>query len=440
VVRPAQEFMRWEAASGVVLLVATLAALVWANAAIGSYDDVSGAGVRFQVGGVELQDDVRHLVNDGLMALFFLVIGLEIKRELVLGELSDRRAATLPVVAAVGGMALPALIFLAVTGAAGGEGARGWGIPMATDIAFALGVLALLGRRVPSTLAVLLLAVAVIDDIGAIAVIALFYSEGTSIGWLAVAGLGLAAIVALQRLHVRNLVPYVALGLAVWLATYESGVHATIAGVALGLLTPARPFQPPAAVSDEAHRIADETADEPLDPDADASAWRRLSVLSREAISPLTRIEHALHPWTSFLVLPVFALANAGIVLSGDSLAAARESPVTLGVAAGLVIGKVVGVTGGAYAATRLGLGRLPDGLGWRHVVGMAGLAGVGFTVSLFISGLAYEEDALASAAKIGILGGSVIAALVGAGILLASRRWGLPQGGGGPASGRPEQ
>jgi NhaA family Na+:H+ antiporter len=418
VVRPLQQFSRLEASGGLVLLGASLAALVWANVAGGAYEDFWTTEVTLTVGDYRLQETLRDLVNDGLMALFFLVIGLEVKRELAVGELSTVRAALLPVAAAVGGMVVPALVFLAVIG--DGEGARGWGIPMATDVAFALGALAVLGRRVPAGLVAFLLGVAVIDDIGAILLIAVYYTETLAVGWLAAAAGGLVAMYALQRVGVRYLLPYVALGLVVWFCTFESGVHPTIAGVAIGLLTPVRPFQDPAAVSAEAVRIAHETADEPDDPDADAEHWSRLAWLSREAVSPLTRVENNLHEWSSFLVLPIFALANAGIVLDAASLEAATETRIALAAALGLVLGKTIGLTAGAVLAVRLRVGVLPAGVGWAHIAGVAALAGIGFTVSLFVAGLAYADAADLEAAKIGILGGSVVAAALGLAVLLA--------------------
>jgi NhaA family Na+:H+ antiporter len=342
----------------------------------------------------------------------------------VVGELSNRRAALLPAFAALGGMVLPALIFLAVMG--GEPGSRGWGVPMATDVAFALGALALLSRRVPSPLVAFLLGVAVIDDIGAILVVAFYYTDTIALGWLAGALVGLAAILVLQRLQVRDMAVYIALGLIVWFATFESGVHATIAGVALGLVTPVRPFQEPAAVSAEAVRIAEATDDHPEDPDADAGEWRRLAWLSREAISPLARVEHGLHQWSSFVVLPIFALANAGIVLDRASFEAATDTPVALAVALGLLIGKTVGLTLGVALAVVLGLSALPRGVRWAHIVGVGALAGVGFTVSLFITGLAFSDPDLIAASKIGVLGGSTLAATLGVTLLvMAGRRTG---------------
>jgi len=254
---------------------------------------------------------------------------------------------------------------------------------------------------------------------GAIVVVAFYYTDVIHLAWLAAALLGLALIVALQRMQVRYMGVYVVLGLAVWFATFESGVHATIAAVALGLLTPVRPFQDPAAVSAEAIRIAEATDDHPDDPDADAGQWRRLSWLSREAVSPLTRVEHGLHQWSSFVVLPIFALANAGIVLDAASFDAATETPLALAVALGLLIGKTIGLTAGVALAVFLGLSRLPDGVRWAHVFGIGALAGIGFTVSLFITGLAFSDPELVDASKIGVLGGSMIAALAGIGLLM---------------------
>jgi Na+:H+ antiporter, NhaA family len=318
-------------------------------------------------------------------------------------------------------MVVPAVVYLAINPS--GEAARGWGIPMATDIAFALGVLALVGRGLPAALKSFLLALAIVDDIGAILVIAVFYSGSIALGPLLAAGGLLALIVVLQRLQVRWTLVYVLLGVGVWLATFQSGVHATIAGVALGLATPAVPFQRPKAVSVEAHRIADETVDDPVPPDADAHHWLHLAGLTREAVSPLARLEHLLHPWTSWVVIPVFALANAGVPVTSSTLGAALTSGVTLGVVAGLVVGKTVGVSIFTWIATRTGIARLPEGVGWGQLVGVAALAGIGFTVSLFITSLAFQTQAVQDAAKVGILAASLLAGLLGALLLTRSRR-----------------
>ena len=421
VVRPLQEFLRTEVSGGLVLLGASVLALLWANLATGAYLDFWSTELTLRIGDYAVTEDLQHVVNDGLMAIFFLVIGLEVKRELVTGELSSRQAALLPAFAALGGVVLPALIFIGLTG--GGDEARGWGIPMATDVAFALAALAALGRRVPMALVAFLLGVAVIDDIVAILVVALYYTDALALAWLAAALCGLAAIYGLQSMGVRYMGVYVVLGLAVWFATLESGVHATIAGVAIGLLTPVRPFQRPEVVSAEAILTAEATDDAPDDPDADAARWRRLTWLSREAVSPLGRVEHGLHPWSSFLVLPIFALANAGIVLDAESLRAAAETPVALAVAAGLVVGKVLGLTAGTALAVRLGLSALPPGVRWAHIMGVGALAGIGFTVSLFITELAYADPGVIDAAKIGVLGGSIVAAALGMLLLLRAGR-----------------
>jgi NhaA family Na+:H+ antiporter len=378
---PLREFLDTEVAGGVVLLAATAVALGWANSPWqGGYQALWGTELAIEVGRWTMAMDLRHWVDDGLMALFFFVVGLEIKRELVAGELRSPRNAALPVVTALGGMVLPALVFLALN--RGGPGERGWGIPMATDIAFAVGVLALFGSRVPSGLKVLLLSVAIVDDVGAILVIAIFYSSGLAWAPLGIAVGLLAVVAALHRAGVVWWPVHVLLGLGVWLAAYASGVHATIAGVVVGLLMPTHPAG--------------------------------------------ERLEHTLHPWTSYLVVPLFALANAGIPLSRAALAAAVGSPVTGGVALGLVAGKLAGVGGAAWLALRLRIGALPEAVTGRQLLALAGVAGVGFTVSLFITGLAYPTAELQDQARVGILAGSLLAATIGAILLRTSlpRAW----------------
>ncbi len=421
VIRPLQEFLETEAAGGMVLVAAAVIALIWANTAPGGYESFWGAELRLQIGDWSIEKDLAGFTKEGLMAIFFFVVGLEIKREMTLGELSDVRAAVTPLFAAVGGMVLPALIYFSVT--AGGEGSQGWGIPMATDIAFALGALALISRRVPPELPAFLLAIAVIDDIGAIAVIAVFYTSDLSLPFLGASVGVLALIWLLNRLHVRYMGVYIVLGLVVWYFMFESGVSATIAGVALGFLTPRHPFQPGVVVGEEARRMAAQLTPS-ADRDVGAASWRRLSWLSHEAVSPLNRVEHALHPWSSFVVLPIFALANAGVRLDSESLEQAASSSVTLGVVLGLVVGKTVGVGLGALIAVKTGVGRLPRGVGARHVIGVGALAGIGFTVSIFVAGLAFDASDLEDAAKVGILFGSVIAAVIGMSLLaFGSRR-----------------
>ncbi|MGH2672918.1 MAG: Na+/H+ antiporter NhaA [Actinomycetota bacterium] len=412
-VRPLQSFLEAETSSAVLLLSAAVLAIAWSNSPWGaSYEDLWRTDLRFQVGEWMIREDLRHFVNDGLMSLFFLVVGLEIKREFLTGELRDRRAAALPVVAALGGMVVPALLYAALN--ATGDGAKGWGIPMATDIAFALGLLTLAARHAPAGLKPFLLTLAIVDDIGAIAVIAIFYSGQIEWPALLTAGALCVLVVVLQRSNVRWMFVYVVLGVLVWIAVFESGVHPTIAGVTLGLLTPAVPFQRPRAVSDEAHRVADQTVDDPSPPDADAHHWLALAWLSREAVSPLARIEELFHPWTSNVVVPLFALANAGIRLSGEALSDAASSPVTLGIVLGLVAGKLAGVSLASVVAVRLGIGRLPAGVAWPHVFGVAAVAGIGFTVSIFIAELAFTVPAQVDRARIGVLVASLLAGVLG--------------------------
>lgn len=429
VLKPLQSFLEQEAASGVLLLLATIVALLWANSPWrASYEDLWHTVLRVRVGPWAIAEDLRQWVNDALMALFFLVVGLEIKREVLTGELRDARAAALPAIAALGGMVVPALLYIGLN--AGGEGSRGWGIPMATDIAFALGVLTIAARYAPPNLKPFLLTLAIVDDIGAIVVIALFYSGGITWGALGVAAAICLLIAFLKRIHVRSTPVYVVLGVAVWVAVFESGVHPTIAGVSLGLLTPAVPFQRPRAVSDEAHRVADETVDHPSPPDVDAHHWLHLEVLSREAVSPLARVESALHPWTSFVIVPAFALANAGVRVTAEAIGDAATSTVGVGIVLGLVVGKLAGISVASWAAVRTGLARLPDGVTWLHLMGTAAVAGIGFTVSLFIAELAFTGVRLTNTAKVGILAASLLAGALGYAVLRVGGRGPAWEGG----------
>jgi NhaA family Na+:H+ antiporter len=412
-VRPFIRFSHVEAAGGIVLVAATVVALVWANSPWnGGYASLWSTNVRFEFGSYVFAEDLRHVVNDLLMAVFFFVVGMEIKRELVTGELRDRRAIALPAMAALGGMIVPAVIYLAFN--AGGNGSSGWGIPMATDIAFALGVVALLGNRVPPAVKVMLLTLAIVDDIGAIVVIAVFYTERVEFRFV-VAAVGIAAVVAVM--HRARIVysPLIAIaGFALWLAVFESGVHATIAGVVMGLLTPARPAQ-----SDlEAEELVDVLQN---DDDIRADEVRATATLIRGSVSACDRLIDALHPWTSYLIVPIFALANAGIVLSTNALTS--PTAVLGGVAVGLVVGKFIGVSVFSWVSVRLGFGRLPDGVRWGHIMGVGAVAGIGFTVSLFVTGLAFSDVAIQDDAKIGILTASIIAALAGAALLVATSR-----------------
>jgi Na+:H+ antiporter, NhaA family len=438
IVRPLRRFATAEAASGVAMLAMALVALVWANSgAAESYVRFWDAVVSLEVGSlVSLDLTLREWVNDLFMGVFFFVVALEIKRELVRGELADRRSATLPAVAAIGGMVVPALIYAAFN--AGGEGADGWGVPMATDIAFAIGVLSLLGRRIPASLVVFLLSLAIVDDLGAILIIAVFYTASVSAGWLAVAAGSLVLALVLRRQDVRSLVPYVLLAALCWFALHESGVHATLAGVAFGLLTPSRSFYDRSFFRLRVHGIVERVEQAGVgvnnnipseDQEAEeADALESLIDLAVESQPPLDRLEHRLIPWTGFVIVPIFALANAGVHLSAGDLVDAFSEPVTLGVMAGLVLGKSVGVFLFAWAAVRLGIGKMPVGASWRQIGGVAMLAGIGFTVALFVTELAFHGSELADQAKVGILAASLVAGVAGYLVLrLVSRAPQLP-------------
>ncbi|MEW6473805.1 MAG: Na+/H+ antiporter NhaA [Actinomycetota bacterium] len=411
-VKPVIEVLHVEAAGGVALLVAAVAALVWANSPWqGAYESLWATEAGIRIGGFQLSHDLRHWVNDGLMVLFFFVVGLEIKTELVAGELADRRRAALPIAAAAGGMVVPAVLYVMIN--VSGGALRGWGVPVATDIAFAVGVVALLGRRVPQSLKIFLLALAIVDDIGAILVIAVFYTDNLALGWLAMAA-GLVGAVALMRwLRIWYGAVYVAAGFAIWLATHESGVHATVAGVALGLLAPARPL----VTREQLDRLAAIPDTRPKDGGPEEP--RDVAFLVRESESVAERLQDALHPWTSYVVIPLFALANAGVTIERQMISDAATSPVTLGVMAGLVVGKPLGVLAGAWLAVRFRAASLPSGVNWRQVGGVGAVAGIGFTMSLFIAGLAFGADAGAfEQAKLGIFAASLVAACIGAVIL----------------------
>jgi NhaA family Na+:H+ antiporter len=411
--RPVREFLDTEVAGAGVLLAATIVALVWANSPLGaSYETLWATKLMIGLGRFVLEEDLRHWVNDGLMVIFFFVIGLEIKRELVQGELNELKKAALPAIAAVGGMIVPALIFLALN--RGTDAAAGWGIPMATDIAFALGALALFGRRVPSSLRVFLLSLAIVDDVGAILVIALFYSEGIQAVPLLLAVAGIALVVLMRRVGIWWVPIYVVVGTGIWLATLISGVHATIAGVALGLVTPAHPLDP---ASLERMPSPQHAGASWLKPEIARAAKLRV----QEAVPVAERLAHALHPWTSYLVIPVFALANAGVTFGGTGVGEILASSVTQGVILGLVVGKVVGIWGFARVAQRMGVVRLPEGISWMQIAAAASFAGIGFTVSLFITDLAFSDEPLVSEAKIGILVASVLAAILGSLLLRIS-------------------
>ena len=411
VLRPAQLYFHTEAIGAIALLLASIAALVWVNSTWSdSYPDLWETVLTVDLGLFSVSEPLERWVNDGLLAIFFFVVGLEIKRELVHGELSSPKKAALPVFAAVGGMAVPALIYFAINGT--GDGARGWGIPMATDIAFALGVLGLLGRGLPPELRIFLLGVAVVDDLGVILVIAVFYSAGIDWGNLGIAAALIAAIVVANRIGVRSFLVYVVLGTLVWVAVLKSGVHATIAGVVLGALTPSAPYFSRSRFQQMNERLMGDyrTAIAEHDEEKEEAVLGHMEELIAGTESPLERLERLVHPWTAFVILPIFALANAGIELSRDVIGDATTSAVTIGVVLGLIAGKTFGIFAMAWLAVRLGLAALPSGVTWRHIFGVGLVAGIGFTVAIFVSGLAFEEAELVDQAKIGILAASVAA------------------------------
>jgi len=427
ILSPFQEFFQQEASSGILLIIATIVALGWANSPwADSYQSLWHTTVSFNIGDFSLSKDLLHWINDGLMAVFFFVVGLEIKREVMVGELASPRKAILPIVAAVGGMVIPAGIFLLFNPQ--GPGQAGWGIPMATDIAFALGVLSLLGKRVPLSLKIFLTAVAIVDDLGAVLVIALFYTSNIIWISLVIGGVILLILIVMNRLGVRSPLLFAILGIFLWVAFLKSGVHATIAGVLLALTIPVRTRTNTEEFITNANFFLDEfrthgkTGESVLTSKNQRAAIQAIEVAAEHAQTPLQRLEHMLHPWVSYFIMPVFALANAGIAIKGDFFSAFVQ-PVTLGVMAGLIFGKQIGVFGASYLAVKLGWSDLPLGMTWTRLYGLSWLAGIGFTMSLFIASLAFGESEFLAMSKAGILVASLIAGIVGAVILNRSKK-----------------
>ena len=412
-------FIRTEQSGGLILLLAAIAALIWINSPWNeSYSHLWETNITINLGVLSIHEHLREWVNSGLMTVFFFVVGMEIKRELTPGELSTIRKAAVPAIGALGGMIVPAAIFTAFN--ATGDGARGWAIPMATDIAFALGVLALIGKSLPNQLRIFLLAIAIVDDIGAIVIIAVFFTDNLNFGALGWALAMLGILIFLSRaVGIQNTLLYWILGAFIWVAVLESGVHATIAGVALGLLTPTQPLHGWKIFRLPIKRLLgqSEQAKEIYDQDA------ILTLRQKQIRSPLRRLEKQVHPLSSFLILPIFALANAGIVLSSDIIRDAMSSPITLGVLVALPLGKVVGISTFTWIAVRTKMGTMPKQVKWPQIIGVALLGGIGFTVSIFISDLAFDVEALTSSAKIGILLGSVLSGVMGYAFLRAGSR-----------------
>lgn len=420
VVRPIQEFLHTEAAGGILLLGFAVVALAWANLDPGSYETVFEYPLALGAGGSIAQFTTREVINDGLMAIFFFVVGMEIKRELVTGELDTIGKASLPAVAAIGGMVVPSGIFLALNWS--GEGRAGWGIPMATDIAFCVGILTLLKGRVPTALVVFVTALAIFDDIGGILVIAFFYGHGLEIPWLVGAGVLCLVLLVMNRAFVVSGLAYGLVGVALWYALHHGGIHATIAGVILGLMIPARAQRPPREVlrelSDHVNALNDKARDEELDAAEILAIDEKLEDLQ----APVQRFIHQLHPFVAFAIMPVFALANSGVSLAGAGVET-LVAPIALGTGAGLFLGKQLGVFAFTLLAVRFGLAPMPGGASVAKLYGVSVISGIGFTVALFIAALAFPDAPhLLDQAKVGILLGSLAAGVVGFVILRLSR------------------
>jgi Na+/H+ antiporter NhaA len=411
---PMRQFLATESGSAGVLLVAALVGLGWANSPwSGAYESLWSTEAAVQVGDAVLSMDLHHWVNDGVMAVFFFVIGLEVRRELSVGELTDRRRVRLPLVAGLAGMAVPAVLYLALNPS--GEAANGWGIVIGTDTAFMLGALAVVGPTFSTQLRIFLLTLTVIDDIVAVTVIGVVYSESISLGWLALALAGLVVLGLLDRVDVRRAAPYVVVVLVLWLATVNSGLHSSIAGMVGGLLIsshdPRRETVEGAAQRFRAFRQS---------PMPDLGRWAARGVA--QSISVNERLQSSLHLWTSYLVVPLFALANTGVDLGGGVLGEALRSPITWGIVAGLVLGKPIGITVAVLLGRRAGIGRLPQGVETGHVAGGAALSGIGFTVSLLITDLAFDDEAMQDQAVVAILLSAVLATVLGWLLFVAGR------------------
>lgn len=418
--KPINQFLHQEASGGILLIIFTVIALVWANTALShTYHDLWRTHLIVSLGSLLTLDySIHHWINDGLMVIFFFTVGLEIKRELLVGELSSVQKASLPIAGALGGMIVPAILYTIFN--TGGEGARGWGIPMATDIAFVVGIMALLGTRVPLTLKIFVLALAIADDIGAVLVIAIFYTAKISTTALIIAAIVLGSLILLNRLGTKSLIPYSILGVILWLAFLKSGVHATIAGVLLAFTIPAVSRYDTNKFSGKVKQLINNF-------DSKGDHWKNVlnnaerqhDVLAIESscekiLTPLQRFEHSLHPWVSFFIIPVFALANAGVSLAGLDILHSLLSPVSLGIIVGLFIGKQFGIFAFSFLAVKLKFATLPEGVNWKNLYGAAILAGIGFTMSLFIASLAFTDPALLDLAKIGILSGSLLSGIAG--------------------------
>ena len=415
---PIQEFLHQEASGGILLIIATVIALAWANSPFAeSYHNLWHTYLSIDLGGIGLKYSLHHWINDGLMVIFFFVVGLEIKRELLVGELSSVKKAALPIAAALGGMIFPALTYTIFN--LGTEGASGWGIPMATDIAFVVGILALLGKRVPLALKIFILALAIVDDLGAVLVIAIFYTSNISFTSLLIGGGFLVLLIAMNRMGVRNLLIYTLVGVGLWLAFLKSGVHATVAGVLLAFTIPVSSRINTKKFKNETESLLKDFDNAGEHGDNVLTNSDRLSIIDQiennceKILTPLQRFEHGLHPWVSFFIMPVFALANAGVTI-GSGLTSALTHPVSIGIILGLFLGKQIGIFSFSYLAVKLKLASEPEGVSWKKIYAASVLAGIGFTMSLFIANLAFNSPELLNISKVGILAGSLLSGVVG--------------------------
>jgi NhaA family Na+:H+ antiporter len=416
--RPFEEFFKHQVAGGVVLMVTAVLALILANSPLSKeYFHFWEIEFSFGTEGLGLSKSLHHWINDGLMAIFFFVVGLEIKREFLAGELASVKKAALPIAGAIGGMLVPALVFYFINPE--GTASRGWGIPMATDIAFSLGIIALLGNRITRSVAIFLTALAIVDDLGAVLVIAIFYTTDINLIAMTIGIFCLAFLVIGNRLGIQHPNFYALIGFALWVALLKSGIHASVAGVLIGATIPVQPKHTHDEFLERAETLMSQirqmgTISGPFQKNEKMGNLLALEHITHDAMSPLQRMEHEMHHWVIFMVMPIFALANAGISMTADELSTAISSPVTIGVALGLLIGKPVGITLAAWLAVKMRLAHLPENTRWNEIFGVGILAGIGFTMSMFITNLAYPDPQFVANAKVGIFIASLLAGIIG--------------------------
>ena len=422
---PFQSFFQAEASGGILLLICTVAALAWANSPWKEiYFNLWHTNISVSIGGNILSYSLHHWINDGLMVIFFFVVGLEIKREFLVGELSTRQKASLPIAGALGGMLFPALIYTLFN--AGSEGSPGWGIPMATDIAFVIGILALLGSKVPLSIKIFIIALAIADDIGAVLVIAVFYTSEISFISLIVGGFFVILLILANAVGIKSLLIYLILGIGLWLAFLKSGVHSTVAGVILAFIIPASARINSLKFLIEGRKLLDdfdkagEESESTLTNEERLTAVQALENNCEKVMTPLQRFETGLHPWVSFLIMPLFAFANAGVEVDKD-IFSSIANPVSLGIIAGLFLGKQIGIFSFSWIAIKFGIAEKPEGVSWKKIYSAGILCGIGFTMSLFIANLAFGENELLNISKVGILTGSLISGIIGFFILKSS-------------------